>query len=557
MHGSGATTKAGDGTGAHPVVIVGAGIGGLVAALLVAQAGHAVTVIERHAGPGGKMRTVPSAAGPVDAGPTVLTLKSVFDAIFDAAGERLADHVTLVEEPVLARHWWPDGSTLDLVPDSAANVAAIAALSGPRDAAAFARFDRQMRVLFDAFDAPMMRAAAPDARHLARLVAARPTLIAAMAPGLTLARALALRFRDPRLRQLFGRYATYVGGAPGAVPALLGLVWRAEAAGVWRVQGGMNRLAQAIAGLAAARGVRFVYGAHVRQVEVQAGRATAVQIEGGPRIRAAAVLFNGDPAALGKGLLGPALTAAVPPAAIRPRSLSARVWAFSAAADGVPLAHHNVFFGRTPRAEFDAIAAGRMPRDPTIYLCAQDRGAGLAPPRGPERFEIILNAAPLASGPDDGDSETCRRLTFETLGRFGLTLCPPTDRGALTTPAEFARLFPGSDGSLYGRSPRGTMAALQRPRARTAVAGLYLCGGGVHPGPGVPMAALSGQHAAAAILADLASTLTCRPAAMPGGTLTASPTTAAGPFRSSPSSALSSRPGTPGRGDRSRPTTSA
>ncbi|HSF63661.1 MAG TPA: FAD-dependent oxidoreductase, partial [Paracoccaceae bacterium] len=93
------------------VVIIGAGIGGLCAAVRLAHAGCAVTVVEAAPTPGGKMRTVPSAAGPVDAGPTVLTLRGVFDQVFAAAGTRLEDHLTLIPQPTLARHWWPDGST--------------------------------------------------------------------------------------------------------------------------------------------------------------------------------------------------------------------------------------------------------------------------------------------------------------------------------------------------------------------------------------------------------------------------------------------------------------
>ncbi|MEM6481684.1 MAG: FAD-dependent oxidoreductase, partial [Pseudomonadota bacterium] len=105
----------------------------------------------------------------------------------------------------------------------------------------------------------------------------------------------------------------------------------------------------------------------------------------------------------------------------------------------------------------------------------------------------------------------------------------------LTTPQQWETLFPGSCGSLYGQSPHGTMAAFQRPVARTKVKGLYLAGGGVHPGAGVPMATLSGQHAAEAILRDRTSTSRSRPMAMPGGMSTASATTVGGRSRSSPS----------------------
>jgi 1-hydroxycarotenoid 3,4-desaturase len=242
------------------------------------------------------------------------------------------------------------------------------------------------------------------------------------------------------------------------------------------------------------------------------------------------VVFNGDPAALVEGRLGDAARGAVPRRAVAPRSLSAWVWAFAARPSGPALVHHNVFFGADPDAEFGPIRAGRMPVDPTLYLCAQDRGGG-ATPRGPERFEIIMNGAPLGDGPIE-EAQTCRRTTFATLARFGLTFDPTPETAALTTPAGFERLFPGSRGSLYGLSPEGATAAFRRPTAATRLPGLWLAGGGAHPGAGVPMATLSGMRAAEAILSARASTSPSARTATPGGTSTGSATTAAAPSRS-------------------------
>lgn len=515
------------------VVVVGAGLGGLAVALRLAHAGLDVEVVERLDAPGGKLRTIPSPAGPVDAGPTVLTLRPVFEALFAVAGASLADHVTLVPEPVLARHWWPDGSRLDLVSDREANAAAIRAFAGRDAAAAFRAFDERAALLFDAFDATVMRAASPSLPLLAKQVAASPSLAAAVAPFRTLAGSLGRTFRDPRLAQLFGRYATYVGGFPDASPALLALIWHAEARGVWRVAGGMHRLAVAIEAVAKAGGARFHYGADVQRVEVAGGRVGAVRLADGRRLAADIVVFNGDPAALHAGLLGDGVADAVPGSAVLPRALSAYVWSFAAPAPAFDLGHHNVLFATDPAGEFHDIGRGRMPADPTLYVCAQDRGAG-AGAAGAERFEIIVNA-PAGRAPAEREFETCRERTVRVLSRMGLGALALPERAGLTTPTDFAALFPGSGGSLYGRSPHGLDAAFRRPTARSAVPGLYLAGGGVHPGPGMPMATLSGGMAADAVLADLASTSRSRRTAMPGGTSTGSPPTASGRSRSSAS----------------------
>ncbi len=517
------------------VVIIGAGIGGLASALRLAHKGLRVTVLERHATPGGKMRTLPTAVGPVDAGPTVLTMKPVLERLFADVGERLGDHVTLEPQDILARHFWPDGTTLDLMRDPAASHDNVHHAFGARAAAEFMAFSDRARRLFTAFDAPMMQATRPTLASLTRAVIDRPGLIPAIAPHQSLAQCLRRQFTDPRLAQLFARYATYVGGLPTASPALLSLIWHAESKGVWHVAGGMHRLATAIAGCAATKGAVFRYGTHVTRIETRGEAACAVHTAQ-ERIPADAVLFNGDPGALADGSLGPAARNIVSAAATQPRSLSAAVMSFAARPHGPELSAHNVFFADDPRSEYAPLSQGRLQTDPTLYVCAQDR-FGPNATDGPERFEIILNAPALPASPSPGPDEkaktTCQKLILDRLGRFGLTFSPPPGPETMSLPEDFARLFPGSGGALYGRSPQGIMAAFRRATARTAIRGLYLTGGGVHPGPGVPMATLSARHAAEAILADLPSMSPSRQADTPGGISTGSATTAPVPFRSS------------------------
>jgi 1-hydroxycarotenoid 3,4-desaturase len=489
-------------------LVIGAGVGGLACALRLQAKGLQVTLLDRNTTTGGKMRTLPSIAGPVDAGPTVLTMRPVFEDLFDACGAKLSDHVTLIRQDILARHFWTDGSTLDLFEDPRRSALAVQSFGGTRARADFERFWKETEQLFDAFDGPMIRSAEPSQLDLIAEVIRHPSLLRAMAPRASLAQQLARRFADKRLAQLFGRYATYVGGSPYESPALLSLIWQAEARGVWYVEGGMHRLADAMTSLFVDLGGTVRLNSHVAEIEVEAGKVQGIRLADGTRLKAPTVVFNGDPRALASGGLGRHVAHVAPKAARDPRSLSARVWSFAAHASGASLVHHNVFFAADPRSEFSDIAAGRMPSEPTLYVCAEDRGQN-TDRRRVERFEIILNAAPLTSAePMNPEEEAalCHRRTFRTLARFGLRFDPEPDLTALTTPQGFESLFPATAGSLYGQSPHGLTASLRRPRARTGVTGLYLVGGGVHPGAGVPMATLSGRHAAEAITKDLALT---------------------------------------------------
>lgn len=511
------------------VVIVGAGIGGLAAAATVACGGAAVTVVERATGLGGKMREVVIDGRAIDSGPTVLTMRWVFDALFQAAGARVDEHVRLRPLEILARHGWSDGARLDLFADDEASAAAIEAFASPADAAGYRRFLAYTRRIYEVVEGPFIRDPRPT---LPRLLGSlgRAGLRGALDvdAARTMWRALADFFADPRLRQLFARYATYYGSSPFAAPATLNLIAHVEQRGVWTVDGGIARLADALAGLAARSGAVIRRGAHVERIEVAGGRARAVVLAGGERLEASAIIFNGDVAALRGGLLGPALAGS---RALRgeagERSLSAITWSLLARARGFPLSRHTVFFADDYVAEFQALfAERRLPARPTVYICAQDRGGevGAAAPEGPEpeRLLVLVNAP--AGGGRGGITreaiDACEEATFSGLQRAGLTIEREPARCRRTTPEDLADMFPGTGGAIYGTATHSMLAPLRRPLARTRIAGLYLAGGSAHPGAGVPMVALSGRFAGEAVIEDLALTRPSPITATPGGTST-------------------------------------
>jgi 1-hydroxycarotenoid 3,4-desaturase len=299
--------------------------------------------------------------------------------------------------------------------------------------------------------------------------------------------ALGRYFKDPRLRQLFGRYATYCGSSPFKAPATLMLVADVEASGVWQVEGGMANLAKCLETCARNAGVEFNFNCQASRIELTAGRATAVIDSNGNRHACTSVIVNADSNALYAGLFGDDASKLGIACSPESRSLSAVTWCVKSSAQGVELQHHTVFFSDDYEKEFADLIYSPA-QDPTVYICDQ----------GQSRKLLLVNApANGEDAPFDIDQRIVRRLQ-----KCGLKL--ELENALRRSPIDFARLYPATNGALYGRASHGWLSTFQRPKARSGIPGLYLAGGSTHPGPGVPMAALAGLRAAEALMEDRA-----------------------------------------------------
>lgn len=486
-------------------LVIGAGVGGLAAAIELAAAGQRVAVLERAPEPGGKMRQLPVAGVGVDAGPTVFTMRWIFDDLLAAAGTTLETHLSLQAADVLARHAWRHDGVLDLFANIDRSAEAIATFADSANARGYRDFCARSAEIYATLREPYIASARPGMLELVRRVGyTRLGALWRTAPFSTLWSALDVYFSDPRLRQLFGRYATYVGSSPLQAPATLMLIAHVEQDGVWLVEGGMRAVAAALRDVAEGLGVTFHFDCGVRSITAGGGRVQGVVTDGGDELPADRIVYNGDISALGNGLLGEAVSDAVTAVGPRQRALSAITFCVVAECAGLPLHYHNVFFDADYPQEFTSIfQRGEICKHPTVYVCAQDRGVG-AQPEGGERLLLLINA------PADGDRlsrdeailEGYRDMALNLLRDCGCELRLDPMACVTTDPTRFETRFPGSGGSLYGRANHGPLASFARPGARSRLPGLYLAGGSVHPGAGVPMSAMSGRLAAAAVLED-------------------------------------------------------
>ena len=286
------------------VGVIGAGVAGLAAAMDLARQGCAVTVFDKAAAPGGKLRELVVAGRPMDAGPSVFTMREVFDQLFFDAGENLDTHLKLIPAEVLARHAWDAGPPMDLYADLNRSIDSVARYFGGAEAKAFVEFTAHAQRVFHTLEHSFIRASRPSPVGLTRRLGLHGLAdLWNIQPFRTLWQSAGSYFKDPRLQQLFGRYATYCGSSPFLAPATLMLIAHVERAGVWYVQGGMHNLAMQLAQAAQRQGATFRYSCGVTRVRVERGRVQFLELDNGERVEVDAVVCAADTERVGDGPL--------------------------------------------------------------------------------------------------------------------------------------------------------------------------------------------------------------------------------------------------------------
>ena len=491
---------------ADPLMIIGAGIGGLSAAIHLAAAGERVVVFEQNADVGGKMGLLEADGFTWDLGPSVITMRPALEGLFAAAGRRLEDYVTLLPVAPLTRYFYPDGMVFDATRDLPDMLNQIAALE-PRDVEGYLAFlahaaalHRVAGRLFIYSDPPTLASAlGVPLRDILKVDVWR-----------TMHGAHRAYVRSPQLQQLLGRFATYVGGSPYRASAVYNVIAHVELNdGIWYPQGGIYQLARAYRRLAEELGVEIHTGRRVTGIRVVDGRARGVMFADGELAPARAVIANVDVSTVYRELL-PSEVGARRRRLLSRSAPSGSGFVLLLGVEGTfpALAQHNIFFSSDYRQEFAALFGRQLPpREPTVYITATSKVDPQHAPEGCENWFVLVNAPPL--GPEfdwDVQAEAYAAAVLARLADFGYDVRSRLRSQHLLTPHDIAVRTGAWRGALYGLSANDPLNVLRRPGNRAAdVRGLYFAGGTTHPGGGVPMVTLSGGVAARMALADLAA----------------------------------------------------
>ncbi|MFL6137540.1 MAG: phytoene desaturase family protein [Frankiaceae bacterium] len=484
--------------------MIGAGVGGLAAAARLAALGHDVTVCERAERIGGKLALVERDGFRFDAGPSLVTMPFVLEELFAATGDPLAGAVRLRRLDPVARYRFADGTELRTAADLDQLCAEIDDVLLPGSGTDWRRLLDHAARVWAATYGPVLSSPLEGWRALARQ-AHRLGDLRAIAPWRTLRALGRRRLRDPRLRMLLDRYATYTGSDPRRAPAALVTVPYAEQAfGGWYVDGGLHRLGQAVLDRAVERGSRVLLGAEVTGVVVDGGRVGGVRLADGSRLPADVVVSDADAAHLyGRLLPGSVAATTAPLRALRRAtpSLSGFALLLGVRAGRHRPAHHSVLFPPDYDAEFDAVF-GRPARpvaDPTVYVTVP-HDASVAPD-GHEAWFVLVNAPRHGVAGDGGAidwaapglAESYADRVLATMAARGLDVRDRVVLREIRTPADLERETAAPGGAIYGTSSNGVAAAFLRPANRSPVPGLFLVGGSAHPGGGLPLVVLSAR----------------------------------------------------------------
>jgi len=497
-----------------PVAVIGGGLGGLAATCTLAARGHSVILFEKNDWLGGKAAVLEAEGFRFDMGPTILTVPGVLARIFAEAGRKMEDMLDLRRLDPQWRCFFDDGAVLDLT-ENVERMAATIAERSPKDAAGYRDFmalSARLHRISDGFFFWKSVEGLRDTIDFRRnMDLATLSDVMSLRMGTTVAGTIRRRVRDKQVAQMLDHFVQYVGSSPFASPAVLCSIAHMQTdKGLWYPMGGTGAVPAALAALARSLGAIIHTGVGIARVISEQGWVVAVETDAGERVPVSAAVSNMDSVRTFRELVGGA-----------PAARFASRWKREPACSGVVmylglnraydhLLHHDFVFSRDPEDEFDWIyRKGEPAPDPTCYIAAPARTEpGVAPPGG-EALYILVHTPYLRPHHDwKAMLPAYRKVIFDKLARCA-GMADLEDRivfEQVLTPADIHERYRVLDGAIYGLASHGRFFGAFKPGNRSRdLGGLYLAGGAAHPGPGMPMALMSGWIAADSLDADCRS----------------------------------------------------
>lgn len=473
--------------------IIGAGPAGLASAVRMASRGHEVTVFEANEYAGGKLSEMRLGDYRFDAGPSLFTMPMYVDELYEVAQPVNTPRLAYERLPVVCHYFWEDGTRLTAYGDQE-RFAREAEEKLGEPAANVRRALRQSRFKYEATGRIFLE---QSLHRLGTWMSGAVARALPKIPRLDLFRSMHRvnrgLFREPKMVQLFNRYATYNGSNPYKAPGLLNIIPHFEYHfGAFHPEGGMVAITNHLLELAQEKGAEFHFGKKAERIEVAEGKARGIWADG--QFHAFdRVICNMDIFFAYRQLLP---DQPAPERILRQeKSTSALIFYWGIRRSFPELDLHNIFFSGDYEREFDCLARGTVYEDPTVYINITKKYTPGDAPEGAENWFTMINV-PFMAGQDwDAIIEQSRERIIAKLSRnLGVDIRPLIECEAILEPRTIESRTGSHLGALYGTSSNNRMAAFARhPNFSSKIADLYFVGGSVHPGGGIPLALLSAK----------------------------------------------------------------
>lgn len=487
------------------VAVIGSGIAGLSAAIRLSLQGRKVVVFEKNTYTGGKITAFEKQGFRFDMGPSLFTMPQLVEELFELAGKTPKDYFQYHTHDEVCRYFWLDGKCLTLYPSVDRNVEAITTVFGKESGRRVRKYFDDARKKFE-LTAPFFL---ESSLHKAKtFLSPRVLKVISEIPRLGLFSTLDDQnkryFKEPKLVQLFNRYATYNGSSPYQTPGIMQMISHLEhGMGTHFPVGGMHAISQSLTKLAQELGVKFELSSMVKHILVEENKVQGVIVNGTERMFDL-VVCNSDikhayHELLPKQVRRPKKTLAQEP------SSSALIFYWGIGQTFPEMDLHNIIFSEDYKEEFDHICSnGPFWKDPTIYIHISNRLEVDDAPKGKDSWFVMVNV-PYDQGQDWEDivRKVRRKLIERISSVLGKDIASLIETEEILTPTQIQQRTSSVGGALYGTSSNERMAAfLRHSNKSSSVKGLYFCGGSAHPGGGVPLCILSGKIAAEWIKED-------------------------------------------------------
>ncbi len=477
-------------------LIIGAGLGGLSAAIRLAHRGWDVRVFEKESHPGGKAGSEWLGPYRFDTGPSLLTMPFVFDQLFEEIGRRREDYLNFIRLDPITRYFFADGTVVDGFADIDQFAQELHDKLGEEPSKVISYFKHAKNIWSTTHTLFLEQSLHKASSYLSTEFFKNLFKLGHIDAFRSLDEAHRTWFNDARTVQLFNRFASYNGSSPYLAPATLAIIPSIEwHGGGYGVDGGIYAISEALMRVAIELGVSFHFGKEVQKILTKDSVVEGIKVAG-EVYQADAVISNTDVRNTYGNLLEDETSRDYKKHQEGQLSSSGLVYYWGVNKNNRSMLVNNVFFSEDYPAEFKAIFDdGQVPDKPTVFVNISSKVNLSDAPPGHENWFVSINA-PCDNGQDwKTESHKTSQWIQEQLARkLNFDLQNAIKQQACLTPADIWRKTGSYRGSLYGTSSISRTAAFARhPNQSRDYKGLYFCGGSVHPGGGMPLVVLSGK----------------------------------------------------------------